>query len=358
MPIKWRKACVNEQVTVGEVVQNLDSSKLQISLVLSSDDKLIGIVTDGDVRRGLLHGVTMDSPVSIIIKREAMVVPVSMDLKQVMQMMHANKVLQIPVVDEKSRVVGLHIWNEFGVAPSVKLNKMVIMAGGFGTRLMPHTEQCPKPMLLVHNMPILEHIILKAKDEGFCKFIIATYYLGEIIEDYFSQGEKWDIEIEYIKEESPLGTAGALGLLEETPSQPIVVTNGDVLTDINYSHILDFHCRNSSTATMAIRQHELSNPFGVVQTEGLNITGFEEKPTLKMNVNAGIYVLNPEALGCIENNSYFDMPSLFEKLRMDDKTIMAYPMHEEWMDIGRSNDLEKANSSIKYKNNVGKNNDI
>ena len=348
-PIKWKRACISVKATIGEAVQNLNASKLQISLVLSPDDILVGIVTDGDVRRGLLSGVTMKSPVSSIMKKDAMVVPDSMEQETVMKMMHMNKILQIPVVNEKSKVVGLHVWNEFSNTMSVKSNKMVIMAGGFGTRLRPHTEKCPKPMLLVHNKPILEHIILKARAEGFNEFILAIHYLGEMIEDYFGDGKKWEVNIEYIKESAPLGTSGALSLLKDVPTEPFIITNGDVLSDINYAHILEFHCGNSSMATMAIRQHESINPFGVVQIDGLNIVGFEEKPVLKVNVNAGVYVLSPEALDYIEKNSYFDMPSLFEKLRMDNKLIMAYPMHEEWMDIGRYSDLEKANINSKYK---------
>jgi dTDP-glucose pyrophosphorylase len=358
MSIEWRRACVAEDATVHEIANNLDLSKLKISLVITPEDVLVGIVTDGDVRRGLLRGVNLDSPVSSIIKRKARVVPDSMDRESVMQMMKAKKILQIPIVNKDSKVVGLHVWDEFEDSITNKPNKMIIMAGGFGTRLRPHTEDCPKPMLLVHNKPILERIILKAKSEGFSEFVFATYYLSEVIEDYFGQGDKWGINIEYIKEETPLGTSGALSLMEEIPEETFIVTNGDVLTDVSYAGVLDFHCSNLSTATMAIRQHEIKNPFGVVQIDGLKIVGFEEKPVQKMNVNTGLYVLEPEALEYIEKNVFFDMPSLFEKLRLNNKSVLAYPTYEDWTDIGSYTDLEKANGKIKDKNIDSNNNDI
>jgi NDP-sugar pyrophosphorylase family protein len=170
-----------------------------------------------------------------------------------------------------------------------------------------------------------------------------TSDLGHIIEEYFGKGEQWGVNINYIKEAAPLGTSGALSLLKKRPNKPFVVTNGDVITDINYGNVLDFHCKSSSIATMAVRQYELQNPFGVVQIDGLDIVGFEEKPVVKSNINAGVYVLNPNVLDYIEKDTYCDMPNLFESLRLDGKSIKAYLAHEEWMDIGRSYDLEKAN---------------
>lgn len=341
---RWKKSIIKGHAKIGEAIRNLDLSKLQICLVVSSEGSLIGTITDGDIRRGLLHGFTLDSPVSSILKSDAMVVPEQMSRELIMQIMQANNILQMPVIDENSKVVGLHLWNELTSPPSMRGNTMIIMAGGFGTRLRPHTENCPKPMLEVHGKPILEHIILKAKNEGFHDFIFTTYYLGHMIEEYFQDGTQWGVNINYVKENSPLGTSGSLSLLEEKPSAPFVVTNGDVLTDINYGNILDFHTRNPSVATMAVRQHELRNPFGVVQIDGLDIVGFEEKPVIRMNVNAGVYVLSPETLDFIKKDTYFDMPNLFEELRLNKKSVMAYPLHEEWMDIGRFNDLERANS--------------
>jgi NDP-sugar pyrophosphorylase family protein len=220
---------------------------------------------------------------------------------------------------------------------------MVIMAGGKGTRLRPHTENCPKPLLPVAGKPILEHIIERAKSEGFSHFILAIHYLGHMIEAYFSDGAKHGVRIEYLKEETPLGTAGALGLISPPPEVPFVVTNGDVITDIRYGELLDFHIRHAGAATMAVRTHEWQHPFGVVQMRGIDIVGFEEKPTIKSHINAGVYVINPTALSAMDCDETCDMPTLFERLQERGQRTVAYPIHEPWLDVGRPEDLLLAN---------------
>jgi NDP-sugar pyrophosphorylase family protein len=219
---------------------------------------------------------------------------------------------------------------------------MVIMAGGKGTRLRPHTENCPKPMLPVGDKPMLEHIIDRAMSQGFNHFMLAIHYLGHMVEDYFGDGSKMNARIEYIREDAPLGTAGALGLLARSPEVPFVVTNGDVLTDINYADLLDFHIRQQVAATMAVRTHEWQHPFGVVQTKGLDIVGFEEKPINRTHINAGVYVLTPAALNELRANEHCDMPTLFERLQVNGERTVAYPMHEPWLDVGRPIDYEMA----------------
>ena len=187
-------------------------------------------------------------------------------------------------------------------------------------------------MLLVAGKPMLEHIIERAKAEGFRHFILAVQYLSYIIEDYFGNGDRWQVRIDYLREPFPLGTAGALGLLDPVPAVPFVVTNGDVLSDIRYGELLDFHSRHVALATMAVRQHEWQHPFGVLQTDGIDIIGFEEKPVARTHINAGIYALSPEALGLISPNTYYDMPTLFEQLQSEGRRTVAYPMHEPWLD--------------------------
>jgi dTDP-glucose pyrophosphorylase len=341
---RWKKALVNEQCTIGDVISNLDQSKVQISLVIDSKGKLLGTITDGDVRRGLLNGHTLASPARLIWKKNAMVVPQHLEREIVMQMMRANKILQMPVVDEQGKVVNLHIWDQLEEPVATRGNVLVIMAGGRGTRMLPHTENCPKPMLPIKGKPILEHIIVKAKREGIEHIVVSTHYLGHMIEDYFQDGKKWEVQISYVREDSPLGTAGALSLIPERPKSPFIITNGDVLTKVSYVSILDFHIARSSFATMAVRNYEMTNPFGVVKVDGVNIVGFEEKPVIRSNVNAGVYILEPNALDHVEKNKFLDMPSLFEKLRLNKKNVMAYPIHEDWMDVGKANDLEKANA--------------
>ena len=339
----WRDALVSEKATIHDAIKNLDDSKLKIISVIRSDSSFVGTITDGDIRRGLLKGLSLTDGVCLVVKKDAISVSEDTQLELVNQIMESNQISQIPIVDSKSRVVGLYEWNVSNTGKNTRENVIIIMAGGFGARLRPYTDNCPKPMLLVRNKPIIEHIILNAKSEGFYKFIITTYYLGSVIEKYFGKGGKLNVEIDYIREKKPLGTTGALGLIDSKLNEDFIVTNGDVISDVNYGDVLDFHCKNSSIATMAVRQHELRNPYGVVQIDGEDIIGFEEKPVVRSNINAGIYALSPKVMDFIEKGVYFDMPSLFENLRLQKKPIKAYFTHENWMDIGGPGDLEEAN---------------
>ncbi len=340
---KWRHAILSSDATIQEAITNLDKVAIKIVIVANSDGELVGTVSDGDIRRGLLRGMLLTSPLTEIIHRTPLVVPPDMSSDLVMQLMIANKVFQIPAVNENNQVVGLHLWDELVVTPT-RRNLMIIMAGGVGSRLKPYTETCPKPLLLVAGKPILEHIICSAKSEGFSEFVISINYLGYMIEDYFGDGEKLGVHIEYLREKSPLGTAGALGLIDTPPEEPFVVTNGDVITDIKYGELLDFHTRLKASATMAVRVHEWQNPFGVVETKGVEIIGFQEKPVSRSHINAGVYCLEPSVLELLEVNAHCDMPALFERLQSKKQRIVAYPMHEPWLDVGRPIDLEIARS--------------
>jgi dTDP-glucose pyrophosphorylase len=338
---KWRQAILPASATIAQAIRNLDQVGVKIILVANETGVLEGTISDGDIRRGLLKGLDMNSPLTSIIHRNALVVPPDLGRQFVMQLMVANKIQQIPVVDEQHQIIGLRLWDEI-TTPPTRTNLMVIMAGGLGVRLLPHTENCPKPLLPVAGKPMLEHIIERAKLEGFNHFVIAIHYLGHMIEEYFGTGERLGVQIDYSREKSPLGTAGALSLLNPMPDEPFVVTNGDVITDIRYGELLDFHTRHAATATMAVRVHEWQHPFGVVQTQGVEIVGFEEKPITHSYINAGVYALNPEALSVLTANSHCDMPTLFERLQASKKRTVAYPMHEPWLDVGRPDDLKKA----------------
>lgn len=340
----WEQALVPASASLGEVIRNLDSTSLQIALVVSPTGALIGTVTDGDIRRGLLRGLDLSSPIDSVIHKDPLVVPPQLGREMVLQLMQANKIRQLPVVDAQRQVMGLHLWDDL-LAPDAKPNLMVIMAGGQGTRLRPYTENCPKPLLPVGGKPMLEHIIERAKREGFTHFVLAIHYLGHMIEDYFGDGSKWQVKIDYLREEEPLGTAGAIGMLHPRPSAPFVVSNGDVLTDIHYGELLDFHCRHQATATMAVRQHEWQHPFGVVRVKGVDIVGFEEKPISRSHINAGVYVLEPVVLAHLKPGERCDMPTLFARLSTDAGRTIVYPMHEPWLDVGRPDDLERARAS-------------
>ena len=342
----WRQAILPIGATLGQAIRNLDQVAIKIVLVTNEAGILEGTVSDGDIRRALLKGLTLDSPIISIVNRNALVVPPEMGRDLVMQLMVANKIQQIPVVDGSRRVIGLHLWDEITTSLT-RQNLMVIMAGGMGTRLRPHTENCPKPLLPVAGKPMLEHIIDRAKLEGFTQFVLAIHYLGHMIEDHFGNGERLGVQIDYLREEAPLGTAGALGLLNPTPTLPFVVTNGDVISDIRYGELLDFHIRHSAAATMAVRVHEWQHPFGVVQTQGVEIVGFEEKPVARSHINAGVYALDPDALSVLDQDARCDMPTLFERLQAKSRRTVAYPMHEPWLDVGRPEDLEEAHTNSK-----------
>jgi dTDP-glucose pyrophosphorylase len=341
----WQRAMLPVGSTIRQAIANLDQAAVKIVLVVSASGLLEGTISDGDIRRSLLKGLDLGSPIINMIHRNALVVSPGMTRETVMKLMVANKIQQIPVVDEQRRVVGLHLWDQIAT-PQTLPNMMVIMAGGKGTRLRPHTEHCPKPMLPVGDKPMLEHIIDRAMSQGFNHFMLAIHYLGHMVEDYFGDGSKINARIEYIREEAPLGTAGALGLLTRQPDAPFVVTNGDVLTEINYVDLLDFHIRQQTAATMAVRTHEWQHPFGVVQTKGLDIVGFEEKPINRTHINAGVYVLAPAALNELSANEHCDMPKLFERLQVNGKRTVAYPMHEPWLDVGRMEDFQRAKDEV------------
>jgi NDP-sugar pyrophosphorylase family protein len=216
------------------------------------------------------------------------------------------------------------------------------MAGGKGTRLLPFTETTPKPMLLISGKPILEHNIIQARNQGFKNFILAINYLGNIIEEYFGDGSFLDVNIKYVKETTPLGTAGALALLNPTPQDDLVILNGDVISDINYADLLDFHLQNQAVGTMAVQPFEWVNPYGIVQTEELEIIDFHEKPTIKFLINAGIYALSPRSLNLIKNSTPLQMPNLFIEIRKEGGKTIVYPVHEKWIDVGSKESLNEA----------------
>jgi dTDP-glucose pyrophosphorylase len=341
----WKKSVLSSEVRLRDAIANMNDTTAQIVLIASSNGTLLGTLTDGDIRRGLLRGYNLDSSVLGLANQAPIVVHPGLGHEAVLKLMQANHLHQLPVVDSERKIVGLHLLDEL-MAPDERPNLVVIMAGGMGVRLRPHTEACPKPLLPVGGKPMLEHIINRARDDGFARFVLAVHYLGHMIEDYFEDGSRFGVEIDYLREEKPLGTAGAIGLLKKVPTEPFIVSNGDVLTDIRYGELLDFHCHNTALATMAVRQHEWQHPFGVVRTQGVDIVGFEEKPITLTHINAGVYVLDPEALKHLEPKVHCDMPTLFERMKEANKRTIVYPMHEPWLDVGREEDLQRARKEI------------
>jgi len=338
----WQEVLVSCNQTIKDVIEILNHAGLKIVLVSNEDKELLGTITDGDIRRGLINGLTLNTNVKEILNSNPIVVDASLGREEILELMTLKQIQQIPIVNEKRQVIGLHIFEELDTPVGIP-NLMVIMAGGKGTRLRPNTEHCPKPMLPIAGKPILEHIINRAKKQGISKFIITLNYLGHMIENYFEDGKNFGVTISYIRENSPLGTAGALSLIENTSDFTLIISNGDVISDISYVELLDFHKRNNSFATMAVWNHEWQNPYGVVQTRGFEIIGYEEKPVVKNYINAGVYALESNALSFLKREERCDMPTLLDRLQKNSNRVIVFPMHEPWMDIGNPLDLEKAN---------------
>lgn len=337
----WKSTLINHSASIKDAIECLNNTGMQIVLV-EKDGKLFGTISDGDIRRGLLKGVNLNDDITSITDGEPISVMSNVSRIEAMKIMELNKIKHLPIVNKDNKLVGLHLIDRSSYEAKAK-NAIVIMAGGLGKRMMPYTENIPKPMLEVHGKPILRHIIDKAKSEGFHEFFISINYLGDVIKDYFGSGEELGIKISYLTEDRPLGTAGALSLLP-MQKKPIIVTNGDVLSDIVLKDILNFHKHNLADATMAIRPHEWQNPFGVVEIDDISITDFIEKPIIRSFVNAGVYVINPKSLALLLKNKYIDMPNFFQYLKEKNQKVIAYPMHEHWSDIGRPEDLTLANS--------------
>ena len=335
----WEICLLPLSSTIREAILNLNKTGFQIILISDESSKILGTISDGDIRRGFLKGQNLEFSIKSILNKNPFTVSEDISESAIKELMLLNKIQQIPVINKSNQIVGLHLWDNLKTS-SRENNLMVIMAGGEGKRLRPYTYNCPKPLLKVENKPILEHIILRAKKRGFCEFIISINYLGDMIEDYFKDGERHGVKISYVRESNPLGTAGALYLIKKRIQNPFIVTNGDVLTDINYDDLLKFHIEHKAAGTMAIRKYTFKNQFGVVKVKGLNIIDFEEKPEITSFINAGVYVLSPQTLSLIESGEQIDMPQLFTRLKCKNDKIIAYPIHEKWMDIGRPSDLE------------------
>tara|TARA_B100000795_G_scaffold227769_1_gene184228 strand:- start:1137 stop:2183 length:1047 start_codon:yes stop_codon:yes gene_type:complete len=340
----WRDAILNDAATIEDVIKNLEFTGLQVCLIASMENYLIGIIVDADIRKGLLKGITLSSKASEIMVTKPIVLNEDSDKDVAIDIMQKNGINHVPVLDKNGRVVNLFS-RVFEEEVEKKDNLFVIMAGGFGTRLAPYTNTCPKPMLPVNGKPMMRHIIDNAISEGFQNFVISVFYLSEVVKDYFGDGSSLNINITYIQEESPLGTAGALSIINPKPKLPFIVTNGDVMTNIKYSDVLNYHKEKNAEATMVIRRHEIQNPFGVVVLEGVDIKNFEEKPIYQSNVNAGIYALNFTSLDLLKDDEFCNMPTLFNRISSLNKSIIAFPMYENWMDVGNPKDFETINKS-------------
>lgn len=339
--------CVLAGVSLKEAMRRIDANMRGIVLVVDEDRHLLGTVTDGDIRRAILRGMNLDDSVETLLKQKTgsryarpIAMPDGTEPSRLLRTMERRKVFQLPLVDEENRVVDLVTLNDL-LGPSQQMPTAMIMAGGFGKRLWPLTQETPKPMLPVGDQPLMEHIIGQLREAGINHVNISTHFMREKIERYFGDGSRFGISIEYVTEEHPLGTAGALGLLEPS-GKPILVVNGDVLSRVNLRAMFVFHEEHHADLTVGVRKYEIEVPYGVVETEGTRIVKIAEKPVLRLFINAGIYLVSPSVLPLVPKGERFDMTDFIARLLKENRIVVSFPIIEYWMDIGQRSDYERA----------------
>ena len=341
----YKDILLNPTSTIKEALEVIDNGAIRIALVVDENNKLLGTLTDGDIRRGLLKNLSLKDSIETIIFKNPTVCFVEDSKERILEIATSKKLYQMPIVDRNGILIDIKEVNEL-LKPTLKTNKVVLMVGGLGTRLRPLTEYTPKPMLKVGNRPILETIIINLKKYGFSNIILSVNYKSEIIEDYFKDGSDFGVNIEYIHENKRMGTAGALSLIQDKLTEPFFVMNGDLLTNINFENMMEYHLSNNAVATMGVREYDFQVPYGVVKTEGINILSIEEKPIHQFFVSGGIYILSPQVLKYIPKDKFYDMPTLFEKIIEKKEKTISFPIHEYWLDIGRIEEFERANSEF------------
>jgi len=332
---------VRPDASLREVIQIIDRGAAQIALVVDEENKLLGVITDGDIRRAMLRDESLMNFAENIMFRDFRSLPNAATEEEALALMRRETLHQIPAIDEQGRVVRLFLLEEL-IKPKKRKNPVVIMAGGEGKRLRPLTENCPKPMLRVGGKPLLEIILEQCIDAGIQHFYLSVNYLKNQIQDHFGDGARWHVSIDYLEETQPLGTGGALSLLPQKPTEPLLVLNGDVLTRVDYGRLLRFHDQHQAAATLCVREHTTQIPYGVVRMDDLHVLTLEEKPMLSHYVNAGIYLLDPALLDLVPQDRFFDMPTLLEKAMQQQHRVSAFPIHEYWLDVGHPEMLERA----------------
>ena len=342
----WQKLLTNSQISISDGIKLLNKTGYKILLITDENNLLKGTLTDGDIRRALVNGIDFNSSISGIINSNPVFAQYNQSDSTLLNLMIINKIESIPLLDGSGKVVGLKLWYELNSSKKLP-NKLVIMAGGMGTRLLPYTKSVPKPLLQVDGKPILERIINHAKRDGFFDFIISINYLGHLIQNYFGNGQKFGVNIEYIVEDIPLGTAGSLSMLDSTLGATLIVTNGDVLTDFSYRDLITFHQNNNAEITVATKTIKWQNPFGVIKTQGLNIIGYEEKPIIQSQINLGVYAIEPRVLEYLGKPETIDMPSFIMRAQKNSIRTIIFPVFEHWADLGTPIELADANLEFK-----------
>ena len=327
--------------SLRDALNIIDKGGMHIAIVIDDDSTLIGLVSDGDVRRALLRNKGLDDSIVDILNKQPITVTRDTSTGDILEKAKKYRLSQLPVVDKSNRLLDVIDITSL-VTPLSKSNPVILMVGGLGTRLKPLTDETPKPLLKVGEKPILQTIIEQFKLHGFKNIILCVNYLAEQIRDYFGDGSAFGVNITYIYENKRLGTAGALSLIEGL-EEPFFVMNGDLLTNINFEYLYKYHLSTNAEATMCVREYEYQVPYGVIEMKGNNILKITEKPIHNFFVSAGIYMLDPSVLKFIPNDKFYDMPTLFEDIMTGSGRAVSYPIKEYWMDIGQMADFEKAN---------------
>ena len=332
---------INQNASIKEALEVIDKGAIKVAVVLSDDGLLLGMLNDGDIRRALLKGMSLGDSIAGIINKHPVVANINDTKERILELANEKKLHQIPIISN-GKLIGIQDIREF-LAPKNKPNKVILMVGGLGTRLRPLTNDVPKPMLDVGNKPILHTIVENFAKYGYTDIIMCVNYKSEIIKEYFGNGDKFGVKIEYVLENKRMGTAGALSLLQKRPKDDFFVMNGDLLTNVNFEYLHEYHKDSNALASICIRKYEMQVPYGVVNVRANKVTSIEEKPTQSFFVSAGIYMFSPIVLDFIPKGVFYDMPTLFSELLKHDFPIHPFPIREYWLDIGRMDEYRRAN---------------
>lgn len=332
---------INQNASIKEALEVIDKGAIKVAVVLSDDGLLLGMLNDGDIRRALLKGMSLGDSIAGIINKHPVVANINDTKERILELANEKKLHQIPIISN-GKLIGIQDIREF-LAPKNKPNKVILMVGGLGTRLRPLTNDVPKPMLDVGNKPILHTIVENFAKYGYTDIIMCVNYKSEIIKEYFGNGDKFGVKIEYVLENQRMGTAGALSLLQKRPKDDFFVMNGDLLTNVNFEYLHEYHKDSNALASICIRKYEMQVPYGVVNVRANKVTSIEEKPTQSFFVSAGIYMFSPIVLDFIPKGVFYDMPTLLGELLKHDFPIHPFPIREYWLDIGRMDEYRRAN---------------
>jgi dTDP-glucose pyrophosphorylase len=339
---QWKKAVIPPTASVRDTIRTIDEGAIQIAFVVDGDNRLLGTVTDGDIRRAILRSVSLDGEARLVMNPHPVTAPSDMSRQAILEIMRHKLIHQIPILDRAGRIVDVELLDNLLMRKEPQ-NWVVLMAGGLGTRLRPLTDELPKPMLKIANKPLLEIILENFIEQGFRKFYFSVNYKADMVQSHFADGSHWDAEIRYLRETERMGTAGPLSLLPERLTHPVIVMNADLLTKLNFHQLLDFHHEHRAKATMCVREYDFQVPYGVVSIENTRIVAIDEKPVQRFFVNAGVYVLEPEALDLIPASQFYDMPELFSAMIERKWESAVFPIREYWLDVGRLEDFQRAN---------------